>query len=243
MYTVCNKHRLRVAVATEIFDSREERFEVDAPELTWRQLLDLAGFRPAEHSLFFRVRNIGALDALRPEDGTGLRGDRLHRLVVFESDPSFRVEINGRRLLGSAPGLSGLGAKRLAGETSRSTGIWLVRPDRTERSVRDAYITDLNRCGVDRLCTRPANALDVKTQELPVARSIHHPGADRSVGTLERSQMRSRDRQDYDKGAHTRARRSRRSRASALETASGQRRGPLVLRRTATRHGQLVWRT
>lgn len=242
MHTVCNKQRLRVAVATEIFDSREERFEVDAPELTWRQLLELAGFRSAEDSLFFHVRNSGALDALRPEDETGLRGDRRQRPVVFESDPSFRVEINSRRLLGDAPGLSGFGAKRLTGDTSRPTGVWLVRPDRTERFVRDAYIIDLNRCGVERLCPRPANALEVETQELPAARSVHHLGADCRVGTLERLRMRSRDRQGYDIRAHTRARRSCRSRLS-LEPARGQRRGPLVLRRTATRHGQLVWRT
>lgn len=174
MQTICNtnrvddeqvvheKRRFLVAVAKANFDFQGVDVEVAASKPTCRQLLDAMGFRPTKEHLLFRVPDTGALENLRLEEETELGDNGANRFIVFRSDRSFRVEINGRRFEWGASELSGLIAKRLVGETSLATGTWLVEPNRSERFIRDTDLVELTDAGVERLRTGPAYVLEIE---------------------------------------------------------------------------------
>ena len=162
MHTACNTQRLQVAVATASFDFREVDVEVDAAPVTFRQLLEAAGYTPADDHLLFRVGESGALESLCLDEAAALREGATDRLVAFKSDRSFPVEINGRRLEWGESKLTGLCAKQLAGEPSPSIGIWLIWTDGTYRFIQDTDIIDLNRSGMERIRTGPAHVLQVE---------------------------------------------------------------------------------
>lgn len=153
-----------VAVAKANFDFQQS-FEMDDPKVTGRQLLDAAGFRPPEEHLLFQVLDNGALEERRLDETIELCEKKTERFIVFESDRSFRVEVDRRRFEWGAPELTGLIAKQMVGADPACTGIWLERRDEPDLFVQDDDIVKLEQEGVERLRTGSVFSLWIEDKE------------------------------------------------------------------------------
>ncbi len=152
-----------VAVAKADFDF--QAFKVADPKPTGRQLLEVAGFRPAEEHLLFQLLQDGALEERRLEETVELRKKGAERFIAFRSDRSFRVEIDQRRFEWGATQLTGLTAKRMVGADPSCTGVWLERRDGPDLFIKDSDIVKLTAAGVEKLRTGPSFALSIEGKE------------------------------------------------------------------------------
>ena len=157
------QHGFRVAVAKGDFDFRTLR--VDDPKVTGRQLLEVAGFRPAEDHLLFQQLDTGALEERRLDEIVNLRTKGTERFIAFSGDRSFRVEIDERRFEWGASELSGLIAKQIAGADPAYTGVWLERRHEADRFIGDCDIVKLDAEGLERLRTGPLFLLWIEGKE------------------------------------------------------------------------------
>ena len=151
--------RFPVSVANANFDFRAGGIELEDPKVTGRQLLETAGFRPAEEHLIFQVLDNGAIEEIRLDETVELREDGGELFIAFESDRSFRVEIDRRRFEWGKSKLTGLLAKQMVGSGILGTGVWLERRDRPDRFVKDTDVVDLSENGIERLRTGPVFVL------------------------------------------------------------------------------------
>jgi hypothetical protein len=153
----------RVAVANASFEFQD--LVMDDPKPIGRQLLEKSGFRPAEKYLIFQVLEDGALDEKRLDEIIELRAEEKERFIAFQSDRSFRVEIDRRRFEWGAAELTGLVGKQMAGKDPACNGLWLERQDEPDRFLQDADVVKLNTEGVERLHTGPAFVLCIEGKE------------------------------------------------------------------------------
>ena len=157
------QHRFLVAVAKADFDF--EALEVNDPKTTGRQLLETAGFKPAEEHLLFQVLDNGAIEERRLDETVELRETGTGRFIAFQSDRSFRVEIDGRRFEWGATELTGLIAKQMVGADPACTGVWLERRDKPDIFIGDSDVVTLTAEGVERLHTGPVFVLWIEGVE------------------------------------------------------------------------------
>ena len=153
----------RVAVAKASFEFQS--LEMDDPKPIGRQLLEKSGFRPAEEHLIFQVLDDGALEEKRLDEIIELRAEENDRFIAFQSDRSFRVEIDRRRFEWGTAKLTGLIGKQMAGKDPACNGIWLERQDGPDLFIEDADVVKLNAEGVERLRTSPAFVLCIESKE------------------------------------------------------------------------------
>lgn len=131
----------------------DDRFIVDDPMTTGRQLLDEAGKRPAEEFLLFLKLRNGLLEEVRLDETVDLRGRGVERFLTFKSDRSFRFELDGRRFEWGASFITGLTLKKLAGVALEKYGVWReVRGDE-DPPVGDHECVDLSEEGLERFFT------------------------------------------------------------------------------------------
>lgn len=157
--------RFQVAVAAGSFDFRE--VELSDPRPTGRQVAEAGGFRPAEEHLVFQILENGALEELRLDELTDLRGNGLERFIIFRSERSFRLEVNERRHEWGAPHVTGLIVKRLAGVDPKGSGVWLELKDEPDRFIADDEPVSLAREGLERFRTGPIFILCIESKEIP----------------------------------------------------------------------------
>lgn len=153
----------RVAVAKASFEFQD--LVMDDPKPIGRQLLEKSGFRPVEEHLIFQVLDDGALDEKRLDEIIELRAEEKERFIAFQSDRSFRVEIDRRRFEWGTAELTGLIGKQIAGKDPACNGIWLERQDGPDRFLQDADVVKLNAEGVEHLHTGPAFVLCIEGKE------------------------------------------------------------------------------
>ena len=145
------RDRFRVSVSKANFEFLNGEFELNDPKATGRQLLETTGFRPAEEHLLFQVLDTGALEERRLDEIVELREKGVERFIAFQSDRSFRVEIDRRRFEWGMSKLTGLIAKQLVGAEILGTGVWLERYDGPDLFVKDSDVVDLSENGIERL--------------------------------------------------------------------------------------------
>ena len=154
-----------MAVAEAGFDFRE--VVIGDPKPTGRQVLEVAGFRPAEEHLLFEVLDSGALEERRLDETTSLRGGGSERFIAFRGDRSFRVVVDERRFEWGASELSGLHGKLLVGADPKCSGLWLERRDEPDLFIADDDVVKLTGEGVERLYTGPVFILCIEGEEVP----------------------------------------------------------------------------
>ncbi len=139
---------------------------VDDPVVTGRQILSVAGARPASDFLVFQVLRDGALDPVRPEETVDLRTAGAEKFLVFRSDRSFRFFLDERAFDWGAAHISGATIKRVAGVSAETTDVWLDADGGNDRVIDNKEMVDLAQPGSERFITRPIHiAIKVNSRD------------------------------------------------------------------------------
>jgi hypothetical protein len=126
--------------------------EVSDPVLTGRQVLGLAGKRPAEEHLVYFWGSDNLLEDVSLEETIDLRKDGKERFLTFKSDRSFRFELDGQRQDWGAPKISETTLRKLAG-IGADYGVWMERRGQEDKPLGRGEMVDLSAEGVERFYT------------------------------------------------------------------------------------------
>lgn len=143
----------RVRIADETLTFRT--VTIDDPVPTGRQLLEVAGFRPAEEHLIFELLESGMLEERRLDETTDLRLPGRERFIVFRSDRSFRFVLDGRRFEWGTEAITEGTLKRLADVDPGQNGVWLELKDEPDRLLGTGEAVALSGEGTERFRTGP----------------------------------------------------------------------------------------
>lgn len=130
-----------------------QRAIVADPVPTGLQILELASARPAEEHILFQLLANGLLEELRPDETTDLRKAGVEKFLIFKSDRSFRLELDGRIFEWGGTFISGLTLKKLAQVNPTEYGVWLEVRGAEDRPIKDGDLVDLSAQGVERFFT------------------------------------------------------------------------------------------
>lgn len=120
---------------------------------TGRQLLEAAGTHPVIEYLAFQVLKDGLLDEVELDETVDLRAPGAEKFLIFRSDRSFELELDGRRYPWGAPTITGLALKRLAGVDPIRYGVWQEIRGSDDKKIEDVASADLTSAGVERFFT------------------------------------------------------------------------------------------
>lgn len=141
----------RVEIGDQALSFRE--FILEDPVPTGRQIVEAVGARPAvEHSVFQVLRG-GQIENLRLDETTDLRSSGVERFLVFHSDRSFRLEIDGIVFEWGTRTISGRVLKTLARVDLATYGVWQEVRGEDDLAIADTGFADLSTTGVERFFT------------------------------------------------------------------------------------------
>lgn len=127
--------------------------ELNDPVPTARQIIEAAGFRPAEEHLVFKLSADRRLTELELDQTTDIRGRGHERFLIFKSDRSWRGIIDGKRFEWGARGILGRVLKWLAGVDPEEYGVWVELRDEPDRLIANDEEGSLSTSGVERFRT------------------------------------------------------------------------------------------
>jgi hypothetical protein len=125
---------------------------IDDPVVTGRQVIEAAGKRPVEEHLVFKLLKDGALEELRLEETTDLRGGGVERFLVFFGSESYRFELDGRVMEWGAPTISEAVLRTLAGVPD-NYNVWQERRGEEDLLLARGAKADLAPKGLERFYT------------------------------------------------------------------------------------------
>jgi hypothetical protein len=141
----------RIAIGNNKLDYH--KVVIDDPVPTGLQILELAKARPADEHIVFQMLANGLLEELRPDETTDLRTAGVEKFLVFNSDRSFRLELDGRVFEWGGTLISGLTLKKLAQVNPAEYGVWLEVRGSEDRAIGDTDLVDLSAQGIERFFT------------------------------------------------------------------------------------------
>lgn len=127
--------------------------EIADPIVTGRQILDLAEVRPASDYVAYIQLPSGLLEALRPDETVDLRAKGAEKFLIFQTDRSFRFELDGRDFDWGAPLISGATLKALAEVDPATHGVWQEIRGHEDKPIGDHEFVNLADRGVERIFT------------------------------------------------------------------------------------------
>lgn len=140
-----------IKVGNEVLEF--EQLILSDPVPTGRQIIDAAGFRPAEEFLVFEVSRDRRLTELKLDQTTELRGSGEEQFIVFKSDRSWRGIIDGKRFEWGASDILGYVLKWLAGVDLETHGVWLERKEEPDLLIANEDKANLDGHTVERFRT------------------------------------------------------------------------------------------
>ena len=146
-----NHGPFRVLIGDKDLKFREVVIQDPVP--TGRQIIDAAGFGPAEEYLIFEVSRDHRLSELKLDETTELRNRGHERYIIFESDRSWRGIIDGMRFEWGERDIRGRVLKWLADVDLKKYGVWLERKDKPDHLIADDEKASLMPSGVERFRT------------------------------------------------------------------------------------------
>jgi hypothetical protein len=141
----------RIAIGNDKLDYHQVVIEDPVP--TGLQILELANARPADEHIVFQMLANGLLEELRPDETTDLRTAGVEKFLVFKSDRSFRLELDGRVFEWGGTFISGLTLKKLAQVDPTEYGVWLEVRGSEDRAIGNTDLVDLSAQGIERFFT------------------------------------------------------------------------------------------
>ena len=131
----------------------DQLVEIPYPIITGRQILDLAGKRPASEFVVLLYLPDGLLEEIRLEESTDLRERGAERFVTFQSDRIFRFTLDEREFVWGAPLISGAKLKELAGVDPAKFDVWQEVRKSDDRLIGDKEEANLDEKGTERFFT------------------------------------------------------------------------------------------
>ena len=123
------------------------------PVPTGRQIIENAGFSPAEEYLVFAVSHDRRLTELKLDQTTDIRGPGKEQFLIFHSDRSWRGLIDGKRFEWGSRTILGRVLTWLAGVDPDKYGVWLELRHEPDKLIGDDETVSLTPAGVERFHT------------------------------------------------------------------------------------------
>lgn len=157
-------YRVQIGDADLSFD----RYRIDDPVPTGRQIIDAKGARPAEEHLVFQLFKDGDLRELALDDTVDLRSSGVDRFIVFRSAESYRIELDSRVVEWGACAISGRVLKTLASADKPGYGVWIEVRGAEDRPIGDTELIRLDGKGLERFFTGATTSTEGSEAVLPM---------------------------------------------------------------------------
>jgi|ERR1700730_6925829 len=131
----------------------DKPFEVVDPLITGRQILDLAGKRPASDYVVLQYLPDGLLEEVRLDETSDIRAKGVERFITFLSDRIYRFILDEREFVWGAALIFGATLKELAGVDPAKFDVWQEVPKGDDRLIGDREQANLEEKGTERFFT------------------------------------------------------------------------------------------
>ena len=142
----------------------ERPFEIHDPEVNGRQLLNKAEKRPADDFIIYYLGHDNILEDMQLDDMLRLHPDQVSRFLTFESDRSYRFEIDGKREDWGAPIITEETVRKLAGGNPEAR-VWLERRNEPDRLLKKGDSVNLTEAGTERFYLEKGIKVSVVNEE------------------------------------------------------------------------------
>ena len=131
----------------------DERYRIDDPKPTGRQLLALTGQNPVDEYLIFLILRGGGFEEVQLDETVDLTRPGAERFLTFESDVSYRFVIDGQRIEWGTKFITGLKLKEIAGVDPATYALWREVRGGEDLPISNSQIVDLSADGLERFFT------------------------------------------------------------------------------------------
>jgi len=137
----------RIMIGDELLDYHPA--VIADPMPTGRQILEAADVQPILEFSLYQLFRDGQLKELLPDDSTDLRKAGVEKFIVFRSDRSYRLELDGKVFDWGAGKIQGRVLKILAKVDLATYGVWQEIPGKEDLAISDAEFANLETKGVE----------------------------------------------------------------------------------------------
>jgi hypothetical protein len=142
----------------------DQEFPVRDPVLTGRQVLEIAGKRPADDFIVYWLGKTYVLQDLGLEKAVHIHQHAVERFLTFRSDRSYRFEINGQREDWAAPTINEA-TLRMLGKVGEDHRVFLERKDEPDHMLDHGEFVDLTAPGIERFYTEQVITITVVNED------------------------------------------------------------------------------
>lgn len=143
-------HRYAIQVGGTELDYRQ--IDLEDPVPTGRQILVAAGFADQEAYVLCAILGTGDFEEVHLNETFDLRGRGVERFIVFRSDRTYRLTLNGHQLLWGESTLQGSILYTL-GEVGPDEAVFVDVRGGKDRLIEPAEVIDLSKPEVERFIT------------------------------------------------------------------------------------------
>ena len=158
-------NKLKIEVGNNLLEFRPVTLEDPVP--TGQQIIKASGFRPVEEHLIFAVAPDRCLTELNLDKTVDIRKNVEPRFLIFRSDRSWRVLIDGRRIPWGESKIAGKALKWLANVDPDTHGVWLELRDEPDKLIGDDEMVSLGDAGVERFRIAPLYCVWIEDKTHP----------------------------------------------------------------------------
>ncbi len=139
-------------------------FRVPAPRLSGREVLEVAGKLPPEDFIVYWLGRDNVLQDLGLDGTVHLHEHGVERFITFQSDRSFRFEIDGKREDWGCPIITEETLRKLAGADDHFS-VWLERQDAPDRLIARGASVDLAEPGIERFRVERVYSVEIVNED------------------------------------------------------------------------------
>jgi hypothetical protein len=150
-------HRSVIAV-------NDRDYSVTARAVSGRDVLRIADKRPEDDYIIYWLNKDNVLQDLALDREVHLQHDGIERFLAFDSDRSFRFEVDGKREDWGAPTITEETLRKLAG-VGFEYRVWLDQQDVPDRLIGRGEFVDLNAPGIEKFYTELVYTITVVNEE------------------------------------------------------------------------------
>ena len=130
-----------------VVDGKE--FTVQHPEISGRQVLELAGRVPPDNFIVYWLGRDNVMEDLGLDRKVHIHERHLDQFLTFESDRSYRFEINAKREDWGCPIITEATLRKLAG-VGEDFRVWQERKGKPDLLIERGASVDLSEPGIER---------------------------------------------------------------------------------------------